>query len=73
MLEALESNSSAAEETWVTLTALLTNLTGFLVYLALLSGLHPALLLLVAATTAAGFFREPADRRLVLPPPRGGG
>lgn len=54
--DALMSNSSAAEETWVTLTALLTNLIGFLVYLALLSGLHPALLLLVVATTAAGFF-----------------
>ena len=49
------SNSSPAEAIWTTLTDLLTNLIGFGVYLALLSGLHPLLLAVVLATTVAGY------------------
>lgn len=49
------SNSEATEAIWTTLTDLLTNLIGFAVYLALLSGLHPLLLAVVLATTVAGY------------------
>ena len=49
------SNTSPAEAIWTTLTDLLTNLIGFGVYLALLSGLHPLLLAVVLATTVAGY------------------
>ena len=40
----LNSNDSAGEAIWSTLTGLLTNVLGFLVYLLLLSSLHPVLL-----------------------------
>ena len=49
------SNSTATEHIWTTWTDLLTNVLGFLVYLVLLSGLHPLLLAVVIATTAAGY------------------
>lgn len=49
------SNGEATEAIWTTLTDLLTNLLGFGVYLALLSGLHPFLLAVVLATTVAGY------------------
>ena len=48
-------NSESTEAIWTTLTDLLTNLIGFAVYLALLSGLHPLLLAVVLATTVAGY------------------
>ncbi len=48
-------NSETAEAIWTTLTDLLASLLGFAVYLALLSGLHPALLAVVIATTAVGW------------------
>ena len=50
------STSRPAEHIWETLTQLLLNLAGFLVYLALVSGLNFGLVLAVAATTAVGFF-----------------
>ena len=50
------SNSEASEHIWTTLTTLLTNLIGFAVYLALLSGLNPILMMAVVATTALSFF-----------------
>ncbi len=49
------SNEESTEAVWTTLTDLLTNLIGFGVYLALLSGLHPLLLAVVLATTVAGY------------------
>ena len=48
-------NSETAEAIWTTLTDLLASLLGFAVYLALLSGLHPALLAVVIATTTVGW------------------
>ncbi len=49
------SNGESTEAIWTTLTDLLTNLIGFGVYLALLSGLHPLLLAVVLATTVASY------------------
>lgn len=48
-------NSEATEEIWRTLTKLLKNAGGFVVYLAILSHLNPALLLITIATCAVGF------------------
>ncbi len=50
------SNHDAAEHVWHTLTDLLANLAGFVVYLILLSHLNPLLMLVVIVTTVAGFF-----------------
>ena len=52
----LSSNSSAGEAIWNTLTGVLTNVLGFLVYLLLLSSLHPVLLCIVLATSITGYF-----------------
>lgn len=54
-LEATESNVSATEEIFRTLSALLTNVGGLLVYLTILSGLNPWLLALMAATCLGEF------------------
>ena len=50
------ANSRPAEHIWETLTQLVLNLAGFLVYLALVSGLDLLLAAAVIAATAAGFF-----------------
>ena len=54
--DSIRSNSRPAEHIWTTLTNLLLNLAGFVVYLTLLSGLDLGLIGVVAVTTAAGFF-----------------
>lgn len=54
--DSIRSNSRSAEHVWTTLTNLLLNLAGFVVYLTLLSGLDLGLIGVVAVTTAAGFF-----------------
>lgn len=54
--EATMSNWAASEHIWKTLSAILENVAGFVIYLALLSNLEPVLLLVVLATSAAGFF-----------------
>lgn len=48
-------NYEPTEYIWSTWTAILTNVIGFGVYLALLSGLKPWLLCVVIATTMAGY------------------
>ncbi len=53
---ATEGNNEATENIWTTLTDLMTNIAGFVLYLMLLSGMDPFLLAVVIATTAAGFF-----------------
>ncbi len=53
---ACDSNQDSGEAFWVTWTAILANLMGFAVYLALLSGLHPALMAVVVVTAAASYF-----------------
>ena len=49
-------NSEATEHVWATLTDLLTNILGFIVYLMLLSELNLILAAIVVATTVLGFF-----------------
>ena len=53
---ATEGNNEASENIWTTLTDLMTNVAGFVIYLALLSNMDPFLLCVVIATTAVGFF-----------------
>ncbi|MCI5928923.1 MAG: ABC transporter ATP-binding protein/permease [Pseudoflavonifractor capillosus] len=55
-VEAFDNNDSAAEHIWTTWTTILTNLLGFAVYLAILSGLHPLLFCVIAVTAAVGYF-----------------
>ena len=49
-------NQEAAEYIWTTWTVILTNILGFIAYLAVLSGLHPLLLCVIIVTTAAGIW-----------------
>ena len=54
--ETTQGNDKASEAIWPALTTLLTNLSGFAVYLLLLSHLEPLLLGIVFVSAAAGFF-----------------
>lgn len=49
------SNEEATEYIWTTWTVILTNVLGFIAYLAVLSGLHPLMLCVIIVTTAAGY------------------
>lgn len=53
---ACESNGQATEHIWQTLTMLLKNIGGLLIYLTILSRIDTILLLVVIATCIAGFF-----------------
>ena len=53
---ATNSNDDAGEHIWATLTDLLTNVFGFILYLILLSDLNLILAAIVVATTVLGFF-----------------
>lgn len=53
---ACESNDQATEHIWQTLTMLLKNIGGLIVYLTILSQIDAVLLLVVIATCFAGFF-----------------
>ena len=53
---AISGNSEATEHVWTTLTDLLTNVLGFIIYLVLLSELNLILAAIVVATTVLGFF-----------------
>lgn len=55
-MRACSSNGEATEAIWTTWTDILTNVLGFVVYLALLSNLNLGLILVVLATTIAGYF-----------------
>ena len=55
-MNACSGNSEATEYIWTTLSSLLQNIGGFLIYLMLLSELNITLCILVVITTAAGFF-----------------
>ena len=54
--EATGGNDDATEAVWKTLTSLLKNFGGFVVYLLLLTRVNIYLILLVLATTIAGYF-----------------
>lgn len=53
---ATSSNADAAEHIWTTLTKILTNVSGFVIYLLLLSNMNAFLILVVVVTAAIGFF-----------------
>lgn len=53
---AISNNSAATEAIWVTLTTLLSNVIGFVVYILLLSSVHPAIAAFIIATAMIGFF-----------------
>ncbi len=53
--DACAGNQDSVEYIWTTWTVILTNILGFIAYLAVLSGLHPLLLCVIIATTAAGY------------------
>ena len=53
---ATSSNRDAAEHIWTTLTQILTNVTGFAIYLLLLSNMNAFLILVVVTTSVVGFF-----------------
>lgn len=53
---ACAGNDDPTEHIWTTLTSLLTNIAGFLIYLALLSNLNIILSIIVILTTTVGFF-----------------
>ena len=50
------NNTSSGEAIWSTLFTLLQNLLGFVLYLSLLSALHPFLALVVAAVSGISYF-----------------
>ena len=54
--DATGSNNMATEAIWTTLSTLMTNIAGFVIYLILLRNLDPLLMLVVLLTTMAGFF-----------------
>ena len=53
--QTVNSNQQPAEQIWVTLRSLLTNVGGFIVYLLMLSDLEPILLGVVIITTVVSF------------------
>ena len=53
---ATENNREATENIWKTLTELLQNVGGFIVYLSILSSLDAVLLIVVVVTCVVGFF-----------------
>ncbi len=55
-LNSCDGNSDPTEHIWSTMTLILLNVSGFAVYLALLSNLNAFLILVVVLTTAVGFF-----------------
>ncbi len=55
-MQACMGNDSATEHIWKTLTQLLLNIGGFILYLSLLTKLSLLLILIVVLTTVAGFF-----------------
>lgn len=50
------NNQEATEAVWETLTSLLKNGMGFMIYLLLLSNLEPWMILVIAGTSLMGFF-----------------
>lgn len=53
--DSLNCNRAAGEAIWDTMTGLLRDFLGFLIYLALLSSIHPVLLIVITATALAGY------------------
>lgn len=53
--DAIGSNRAATEAVWTTLTTLLSDTMGFVIYVILMSSVHPILLAAVLATTVASY------------------
>lgn len=54
--QTFSSNSSATEAVWDTLTAILRDISGFIIYLFILSNVDVRLLIFITVTAAAGYF-----------------
>ena len=54
--KAVRGNNEPSEAIWTTLTSLLQNAAGFLIYFAMLSTLDPFLMLVILATTFISYF-----------------
>ncbi len=54
--QAISCNAAASEAVWNTMTELLKNLLGFLVYLALLTNVNPLLILVITAASLLNYF-----------------
>lgn len=54
--DSLNRNSAAGEAIWETMTGLLQNSLGFLIYLAMLSYVNPLLIAVITATALTGYF-----------------
>ena len=53
---AVSGNSEATEAIWQTLSSLLTNVLGFVIYISLLTSVQPVLILVITATAVTGYF-----------------
>lgn len=51
-----DSNSAATEAVWNTLTQLLTNTAGFIIYVLLLTNVQPLLIVIILATSLVSYF-----------------
>lgn len=54
--ECISANRAATEAIWTTLTTLITNLLGFIIYISLLTSVQPLLILVILVTTVASYF-----------------
>ena len=55
-MDSVNCNDAAGEAIWNTMTTLLKNVLGFLIYLTMLSSVNPLLILVITATTLLGYF-----------------
>ncbi len=55
-MQCVNSNDKATEAIWDTLTSLMINLLGFLIYVSLLSSVQPILILVVLVTSLMSYF-----------------
>lgn len=55
-IEITSGNDEASEHIWTTLTQLISAIACFVIYLLLLSSLHPLLMLVILVTSCIGFF-----------------
>lgn len=53
---AANTNHTAAEAVWKTLTTLTANILGFLIYVSMLTAVQPLLILVIFVTTGIGYF-----------------
>lgn len=54
--ECINSNQAATEAIWATLTMLVTNLLGFVIYVSLLTSVQPLLIFVILVTTVINYY-----------------